>query len=95
MDVRLDNRAPVQGRELQRKQPGSGLDRVSNAYDARGEIARVSRRRPNEKEELRAFLESKRRLIRSHPHLTSAEKASALVRIDEIAANLAGAAPSA
>ncbi|HEX6038985.1 hypothetical protein [Longimicrobium sp.] len=59
-----------------------------NAYDARAEVARVSRRPLNEKAELRAFLESKRRMIRANPHLTSAERAAALANIDQAQAKV-------
>jgi hypothetical protein len=95
MDVRVQNRAAVHEREPRKPISTSGLDRTLNAYDAREEIARVSRRRPNEKAEVRAFLESKRRMIRSHPHLTSAEKARALADVDRIEARVESGAPEA
>lgn len=96
MDVRVDRQNRVPGRELSSPSPGgSGLDRTLNAYDARAEVARVSRRSPGEKAELRAFLESKRRMIRSHPHLTSAERARALAKIDRIEAKVEGAGTEA
>lgn len=93
MDVRVESRPPVQGREPRGNVSASGLDRTLNAYDARGEVARVSRRPPNEKAELRAFLESKRRMIRAHPNLTKAEKASALSNIDQVEATVESAGP--
>lgn len=95
MDVRVEDRQAVHGREIQGRRAGSGLDRTRNAYDARGEVARVSHRGSNERAELHAFFESKRRVINSHPHLTSAEKARALASIDQAEANVERAAPLA
>lgn len=95
METRVEDRPAVHGREIRRNSPGSGLDRTLNAYDARGEVARVPRTGGNEKAELRAFLESKRRVIRAHPYLTSAEKARALASIDKAEANVEGAAAGA
>jgi hypothetical protein len=96
MDVGLHGRAPVQGPEPRKREIYSrALDQALSVRDVRADVARVARPRANEREELRAFLESKRRLIRSHLHLTSAEKARALADIDRIEANAEGAAPDA
>lgn len=92
MEVGVEDRPAVQGSGHRKKEIYSrSLDRALPVRDVRGEVSRTPR--CNEKAELRAFLESKRRMIRSHPHLTSAERNRALANIDRIAAGIENASP--
>jgi hypothetical protein len=59
------------------------LDRVLPTRDARAEFARASRKSAQEERaEVQAFLESKKRMIESHPQMTVREKQAALAEID-------------
>lgn len=92
MDVRVERRPPVQDSGPRKTAIYSrSLDRTLNVRDVRAEVARASQPRANEREEVRAFLESKRRMVRSHPHLTAAERAQALRDLDRIEAGAEGA----
>jgi hypothetical protein len=94
MDVKVESRGPVQDSGPRKTAIYSrALDRPLNVRDVRAEVARASQPRANEREEVRFFLESKRRMVRSHPHLTAAERAQALQDLDRVEASLEGASP--
>jgi hypothetical protein len=95
MEVKTGGRPPVQGPEHRKEIYSRALDRTLPVHDARAEFARMPRRSRNDKEALRAFLESKREMIRSHARLTAAEKRRALAEIDSIEAGAGDGAPEA
>jgi hypothetical protein len=65
------------------------LDRELPVHDARQEFARPAWKSLREKSEVKAFLANKRRMIQSHPELTSQEKKEALAEIDSLSSEQA------
>lgn len=81
MGVKTEGRPPVEGAGLRDKVYSRTLDRSLDVRDARAEIARASRRPRAGSDDLRAFLASKREMIRAHPTLTQSQKECALAEI--------------
>lgn len=88
MDVKAEGRPPVQPGEHGTKIYSRALGRTLRVNDAREQAARASG--APRAEELRAFLESKRNLVRSHARLTPSQKARALAEIDQIEESAGG-----
>jgi hypothetical protein len=95
MEVKAEDRPPVQGTQHRSEIHSRALDRTLRVHDAREEIARASRQPRGGGADLQAFLESKREMIRSHARLTPSEKATALAEIDRAEAEGASAGADA